>query len=100
MFEGVCWVARLALIPLQQDATSVYCLQVTVLRSYDTMTATARRQPEGSLVYILDQTDLYLRVRDGLRQVQVGVYRYNEQNIKIMNIMNRNPLRIWFFSVD
>uniref|UniRef100_A0A4W6DM82 Collagenase NC10/endostatin domain-containing protein n=1 Tax=Lates calcarifer TaxID=8187 RepID=A0A4W6DM82_LATCA len=36
-----------------------------MLRSYDTMTATARRQPEGSLVYIIDQTDLYLRVRDG-----------------------------------
>uniref|UniRef100_A0A665T8E8 Collagenase NC10/endostatin domain-containing protein n=1 Tax=Echeneis naucrates TaxID=173247 RepID=A0A665T8E8_ECHNA len=48
----------------------VLCLQVTVLRSYDTMRATARRQPEGSLVYILDQTDLYLRVRDGVRQIQ------------------------------
>lgn len=35
------------------------------------MTATARRQPEGSLVYIIDQTDLYLRVRDGVRQVHV-----------------------------
>uniref|UniRef100_A0A8C6UC14 Collagenase NC10/endostatin domain-containing protein n=1 Tax=Neogobius melanostomus TaxID=47308 RepID=A0A8C6UC14_9GOBI len=45
--------------------------QVTVLRSYDTMRATARGQPEGSLVYVLDQTDLYLRVRDGVRQVQV-----------------------------
>uniref|UniRef100_A0A3P8V8L8 Collagenase NC10/endostatin domain-containing protein n=1 Tax=Cynoglossus semilaevis TaxID=244447 RepID=A0A3P8V8L8_CYNSE len=44
-------------------------MKVTVLRSYDIMTATARRQPEGSLVYILDQTDLYLRVRDGIRQV-------------------------------
>jgi len=41
------------------------------LRSYETMTATARRQPEGSLVYIIDQTDLYLRVREGVRQVQV-----------------------------
>ncbi|KAI3366145.1 hypothetical protein L3Q82_009967, partial [Scortum barcoo] len=48
--------------------------RVTMLRSYDTMTATARRQPEGSLVYILDQTDLYLRVRDGVRQVQLGSY--------------------------
>lgn len=37
------------------------------------MTATARRQPEGSLVYILDRTDLYLRVRDGVRQVQVNI---------------------------
>jgi len=45
--------------------------QVTVLRSYDTMIATARRQEEGSLVYILDRADLYLRVRDGLRQVMV-----------------------------
>uniref|UniRef100_A0A8C5H8D6 Collagenase NC10/endostatin domain-containing protein n=1 Tax=Gouania willdenowi TaxID=441366 RepID=A0A8C5H8D6_GOUWI len=41
---------------------------VTVLRSYDTMMATARRQAEGSLVYVLDRADLYLRVRDGLRQ--------------------------------
>lgn len=38
------------------------------------MTATARRQPEGSLVYILEQTDLYLRVQDGVRQVQLGTY--------------------------
>ena len=37
------------------------------------MTATARRHPEGSLVYVLDQTDLYLRVRDGVRQVQVNI---------------------------
>uniref|UniRef100_A0A8C3A675 Collagen alpha-1(XVIII) chain n=1 Tax=Cyclopterus lumpus TaxID=8103 RepID=A0A8C3A675_CYCLU len=45
--------------------------QVTVLRSYDTMVATARRQTEGSLIYIVDKADLYLRVRDGLRQVMV-----------------------------
>lgn len=36
------------------------------------MTATARRYPEGALVYVIDQTDLYLRVRDGVRQVHVG----------------------------
>uniref|UniRef100_A0AAV2KF70 Collagen type XV/XVIII trimerization domain-containing protein n=1 Tax=Knipowitschia caucasica TaxID=637954 RepID=A0AAV2KF70_KNICA len=47
--------------------------RVTVLRSYDTMRATARGHPEGSLVYVLDQTDLYLRVRDGVRQVQVPI---------------------------
>lgn len=35
------------------------------------MAATARRHPEGSLVYVMDQTDLYLRVRDGVRQVHV-----------------------------
>lgn len=45
--------------------------QVTVLRSYDTMIATARRQAEGSLIYIIDKADLYLRVRNGLRQVMV-----------------------------
>lgn len=45
--------------------------QVTVLRSYDTMIATGRRQAEGSLIYIIDKADLYLRVRDGLRQVMV-----------------------------
>lgn len=35
---------------------------------------TARREPEGSLIYILDKADLYLRVRDGLRQVLLGEY--------------------------
>ncbi|MED6291793.1 hypothetical protein CHARACLAT_027289 [Characodon lateralis] len=38
------------------------------------MAAAARRQPEGSLVYVIDQTDLYVRVRDGVRQVQLGNY--------------------------
>lgn len=47
---------------------------VTVLNSYETMINTARRQPEGSLIYILDKADLYLRVRDGLRQVLLGEY--------------------------
>ncbi|KAG7268226.1 hypothetical protein CRUP_010689 [Coryphaenoides rupestris] len=44
--------------------------RVMVLRTFDTMRSTARRQAEGTLVYVLDQTDLYLRVRDGVRQVQ------------------------------
>ncbi|XP_015225029.1 PREDICTED: collagen alpha-1(XVIII) chain-like, partial [Cyprinodon variegatus] len=48
---------------------------VMVLRSYDIMIATARQQPEGSLIYILDKADLYLRVRDGIRQVLLGEYR-------------------------
>lgn len=47
------------------------CPQVTVLRSYDTMIATARRQAEGSLIYVIDRADLYLRVGNGLRQVMV-----------------------------
>lgn len=47
------------------------CLQVSLFRTYDTMAATARRHPEGSLVYVIDQTDLYLRVREGVRQVYV-----------------------------
>lgn len=38
------------------------------------MIATARRQTEGSLIYIIDKADLYLRVRDGLRQVMLGEY--------------------------
>lgn len=38
------------------------------------MLATARRQTEGSLIYIIDRADLYLRVRDGLRQVMLGEY--------------------------
>lgn len=35
------------------------------------MIATARRQAEGSLIYIIDRADLYLRVGNGLRQVMV-----------------------------
>lgn len=44
------------------------------MRSYDVMIATARRQAEGSLIYIIDKADLYLRVRDGLRQVMVQYF--------------------------
>uniref|UniRef100_A0A3Q3KS78 Collagenase NC10/endostatin domain-containing protein n=1 Tax=Monopterus albus TaxID=43700 RepID=A0A3Q3KS78_MONAL len=53
------------------------CLpQVTVLRSYDTMFATAKHQPEGSLIYIIDKADLYLRVHNGLRQVMVQQFTH------------------------
>lgn len=38
------------------------------------MIATARRQPEGSLIYVIDKADLYLRVRYGLRQVMVVMH--------------------------
>lgn len=55
------------------ESSSRVFRQVTVLRSYDTMIATARRQPEGSLIYIIDKADLYLRVRNGLRQVMVAI---------------------------
>ncbi|KAJ8349566.1 hypothetical protein SKAU_G00246960 [Synaphobranchus kaupii] len=48
---------------------------VTVLRSYDTMLSTARRQHEGTLIFIEDRADLYIRVRDGVRQVMLGDYR-------------------------
>uniref|UniRef100_H2L8W1 Collagenase NC10/endostatin domain-containing protein n=1 Tax=Oryzias latipes TaxID=8090 RepID=H2L8W1_ORYLA len=43
---------------------------------YETMAATARRHPEGSLVYIIDRTDLYIRVQDGVRQVQVQLLSF------------------------
>lgn len=47
---------------------------MTVLRSYDTMIATARRQSEGTLIYIVDKTDLYIRVRNGFRQIMLSDY--------------------------
>ncbi|KAG9349451.1 hypothetical protein JZ751_027894 [Albula glossodonta] len=37
--------------------------------SYDTMLSTARRQSEGTLIFIEDRADLFIRVRDGIRQV-------------------------------
>lgn len=55
----------------KRENSSGVCWQVRVFHTYDTMTTNARRHPEGSLVYVLDQTDLYLRVRDGVRQVHV-----------------------------
>lgn len=42
------------------------------------MIATARRQPEGSLIYVIDKADLYLRVRYGLRQVMVVIHFFTQ----------------------
>ncbi|KAF3842840.1 hypothetical protein F7725_001689 [Dissostichus mawsoni] len=64
------WTSR----PPGQPGSPALSSGVTVLRSYETMVATARRQSEGSLIYIIDKADLYLRVRDGLRQVMLGDY--------------------------
>ncbi|XP_058475540.1 collagen type XVIII alpha 1 chain a isoform X2 [Solea solea] len=61
--------------PAGPPGTPGHSSSVIVLRSYDTMIASARRQSEGSLIYIIDKADLYLRVRDGLRQVMLGVYQ-------------------------
>lgn len=62
-----------------------------MLRSYDAMTATARRHPEGSLVYVIDQTDLYLRVRDGVRQVYVNARLSLSSHIRRRD---KNPLML------
>lgn len=42
------------------------------------MLATANRQPEGALIYIMDKSDLYVRVRDGVRQVMVRFFGLSE----------------------
>uniref|UniRef100_A0A3Q1EGU0 Collagenase NC10/endostatin domain-containing protein n=1 Tax=Acanthochromis polyacanthus TaxID=80966 RepID=A0A3Q1EGU0_9TELE len=60
---------------------------------YETMTATARRQPEGSLVYIIEQTDLYLRVRDGVRQVQVNIY-LTVSSVGVVNVCHCPQLHL------
>lgn len=44
--------------------------QVTVQRSYDVV-STARRYPEGTLVFDMEKNSLYIRVREGIRQIQV-----------------------------
>lgn len=38
------------------------------------MMTDSRRQTEGTLIYIVDTTDLYIRVREGFRQVLLGDY--------------------------
>lgn len=45
-----------------------------VLRSVDTMAATTIRYPEGTLIYVKDNRELYMRVHDGIREVMVIVY--------------------------
>lgn len=66
----------------------IYFAQVAVLRSYDTMIATARRQAEGSLIYIIDKADLYLRVRDGVRQVMVQLSSFHSEFFLLCAVEN------------
>ncbi|KAK1165527.1 hypothetical protein AOXY_G14088 [Acipenser oxyrinchus oxyrinchus] len=47
---------------------------VTILRTYQTMVTTARGLPEGTMIFVLDKADIYIRVRDGFRQVLLGDY--------------------------
>ena len=51
------------------------------------MIATARRQAEGSLIYIIDKADLYLRVRDGLRQVMVQYFTLLQRKWNALNFI-------------
>lgn len=78
------------------------CQQVTVMRSYDIMIGTARRQTEGALIYILDRNDLYLRVRDGVRQVMVWFFKTHNflcTSIYLfkMHFMHERMLTILFY---
>lgn len=59
-----------------------------MFQTYDTMTTTARRHPEGSLVYVLDQTDLFLRVRDGVRQVHVTKSSFNPRSAVVFSYVH------------
>ncbi|GCC38952.1 hypothetical protein chiPu_0023000, partial [Chiloscyllium punctatum] len=42
---------------------------VTVLQTYQTMLSISRSLHEGTLAYVMEHGDLYIRVRDGWRQV-------------------------------
>uniref|UniRef100_A0A4W4H4M6 FZ domain-containing protein n=1 Tax=Electrophorus electricus TaxID=8005 RepID=A0A4W4H4M6_ELEEL len=48
---------------------------VVILRTRDIILTASSRQPEGSLIYVVENSELYIRVRDGLRQVTLGVYK-------------------------
>lgn len=54
--------------------------QVTVLQTYQMMLSISRNLHEGTLAYIMERGELYVRVREGWRQVYVSVsqihYRY------------------------
>ncbi|XP_030065944.1 collagen alpha-1(XVIII) chain [Microcaecilia unicolor] len=47
---------------------------VTVLQSFQTMLSLSRRLQEGSLILVLERTELYVRVRDGFRKILLGEY--------------------------
>ncbi|XP_067844119.1 collagen alpha-1(XVIII) chain-like isoform X2 [Heptranchias perlo] len=47
---------------------------VTVLQTYQTMLSVSRSLHEGTLAYVMERGDLYIRVRDGWRQVYLGEY--------------------------
>lgn len=79
----------------------LFCVyvQVTALRSYDTMIATARRQEEGSLIYIIDRADLYLRVRDGVRQVMVLLSTFQCSALNLIKINFKTSLHYYNVSL-
>lgn len=41
------------------------------MRTYDEVLVKAPLQLEGTLIYVLDKSELYIRARDGIRQVNV-----------------------------
>ncbi|XP_069472174.1 collagen alpha-1(XVIII) chain isoform X2 [Ambystoma mexicanum] len=47
---------------------------VTVLQTYQTMLSLAHRLPEGAIVLVLEQSELFVRVRNGFRKIQLGPY--------------------------
>lgn len=44
------------------------------LRSFDIMAASTIHHPEGTLIYVTDSRELYMREQDGVREVLVIVY--------------------------
>lgn len=55
--------------------SSLSCLlsfcQVLILRTLNTMPATTRQHREGTLIYVKENRELYMRIDDGVRQVMV-----------------------------
>jgi len=44
-----------------------------VLRSFDAMAASTIQHPEGTLIYVTDKKELFMREEDGVRKVLVIV---------------------------
>lgn len=47
--------------------------QVLILRTFDAVAPTTRQHREGTLIYVKENRELYMRVDDGIRQVMVFI---------------------------
>lgn len=64
---GHPWAGRLS-----PEPPAGLCLQLRTLPTYQAMLSAAHELPEGSLIFLTDRQELYVRLRGGFRRVLVS----------------------------